>query len=135
MASTLSCGLTIVLTVLHPGLKLEYFHAHDWEEEWIEAAEHATQEEYVLHYKTQFPTEPLTTSQEMVNTNDFSDYSMGPLSSSDELQDYLRQPVEKVNDPLKWWVNNCETYPTLYRMALDYLSVPGTWQNLSIHII
>lgn len=113
-----------ITMVLHPGLKLEYFRAHNWEEEWIEAAEHVTQEEYVLHYKTQSPAEPSTTSQEMVNANDFSDYSMGPLSSSDELEDYLRQPVEKVSDPLKWWVNNRDTYPTLYRMTLDYLSVP-----------
>lgn len=101
MASVLSWGLTFVLTV-YPGLKLEYFRAHDWEEKWIEATEHVTQEEYDLHHKTQSqlkPTEPTTTSQEMANTNDFSDYSMG---SSDEFQDYLRQPVElQVNDPLK----------------------------------
>lgn len=94
-------------------------------EEWVEAAEHITQEEYILHYKTRTQPaqfiEPAATSI----ANDFGDYSMGPKILSDELQDYLRQPIEKVKDPLKWWVNNCDTYPTLYRMALDYLSVPG----------
>jgi hypothetical protein len=26
---------------------------------------------------------------------------------------------------LKWWVDNQYVYPNLYRMALDYLSIPG----------
>jgi hypothetical protein len=31
----------ILSSVLHPGLKLEYFRQHGWEEEWIENAESA----------------------------------------------------------------------------------------------
>jgi hypothetical protein len=38
----------------------------------------------------------------------------------------LRKPVESVKNPLKWWVANRHVYPKLYRMALDYLSIPAT---------
>jgi hypothetical protein len=37
--------------VLHPGLKLEYFHRQKWEDDWIEAAENLTREEYVDAYE------------------------------------------------------------------------------------
>ena len=42
-----------------------------------------------------------------------------------ELDQYLRYPVEQVKDPLKWWFHNRALYPSLHRMALDYLSIPG----------
>ena len=58
------------------------------------------------------------------STDDFGDISLGTAQLPDELQEYLRHPVEKVADPLKWWVNNKNLYPTLHRMALDYLSIP-----------
>ncbi|THU92633.1 hypothetical protein K435DRAFT_598527, partial [Dendrothele bispora CBS 962.96] len=32
--------------VLHPGLKLEYFRQHEWEEEWVRQAERLTRVEY-----------------------------------------------------------------------------------------
>jgi hypothetical protein len=37
--------------VLHPGLKLEYFHQHQWEREWIEQAEKMVREEYTMNYE------------------------------------------------------------------------------------
>lgn len=39
------------LSVLHPGLKLEYFRVQEWEQEWIDAAENLTREEYVASYE------------------------------------------------------------------------------------
>ena len=50
-------------------------------------------------------------------------------SRTSELREYLRKPVEYVKDPLKWWVARRHTYPNLYRMALDYLSIPGKQSN------
>jgi len=43
--------------------------------------------------------------------------------------------VEKVKDPLKWWNDNCHVYPTLYHMALDYLSIPGKSLFVSFFIV
>jgi hypothetical protein len=59
---------------------------------------------------------------------DFSKISVGTATSAppNELDSYLRLPVEKVKEPLRWWYENRRDYPTLSRMALDYLSIPGT---------
>jgi hypothetical protein len=46
-------------------------------------------------------------------------------SQASEVQEFLRKPAEHVKEPLKWWVANRHIYPNLYRMALDYLSIPG----------
>jgi hypothetical protein len=39
-------------SVLHPGLKLDYFRAHKWKNEWIEVAEDMVRDEYKTHYKS-----------------------------------------------------------------------------------
>ena len=40
--------LTFLVSVLHPGLKLEYFRQHSWESEWIDEVERLTREEYIM---------------------------------------------------------------------------------------
>ena len=62
--------------------------------------------------------------------NDFSSFTNISVTErigdkSTELEEYLRKPVENVKEPLKWWIANRHVYPTLHRMALDYLSIPG----------
>jgi hypothetical protein len=49
-------------------------------------------------------------------------------AETDELEHYLNSPVENIplEDGIAWWIKNKATYPRLYRMALDYLSIPGT---------
>jgi hypothetical protein len=39
------------VAVLHPGLKLEYFCTHKWEDQWIEVAENLVHEEYIDAYE------------------------------------------------------------------------------------
>ena len=48
--------------------------------------------------------------------------------SHDELMVYLSTRPE-LTDVLKWWYQHHTTYPTLHRMALDYLSIPGEWSS------
>ena len=61
-----------------------------------------------------------------VNFADFDDFAVGSKAAkSDELDDYLHLPIENVKDPLKWWFDHQRLYPTLSRMARDYLSIPG----------
>lgn len=54
----------------------------------------------------------------------------GKASSStnigDEIDRYLATEVEVVEKPLLWWAERKKTFPGLSRMALDYLSIPGT---------
>ena len=45
----------------------------------------------------------------------------------DELARYLSTGRDlHVKDGLLWWFERKHIYPTLYRMAMDYLSIPGT---------
>lgn len=41
----------LLLLVLHPGLKLEYFRQQNWEESWIENAEDLVRKEYLRQYE------------------------------------------------------------------------------------
>jgi hypothetical protein len=51
-----------------------------------------------------------------------------PATLGCELDRYLASDVEYVADPISWWHNHCDIYPHLSRMALDYLSIPGTFK-------
>jgi hypothetical protein len=48
---------------------------------------------------------------------------------SDELTIYLATDPVHTKDALRWWYNKREQFPTLSRMALDYLSIPGTFTS------
>jgi hypothetical protein len=50
---SLTDGSTVyrIAMVLHPGLKLEYFRQHSWEQDWIDKAEELTREEYIRTYE------------------------------------------------------------------------------------
>jgi len=43
----------------------------------------------------------------------------------DELDRYLSTDPKMVEDVLMWWHEHHTMYPTLLRMALDYLTIPG----------
>jgi hypothetical protein len=48
------------------------------------------------------------------------------LKLRDELELYLSTPRDlRVKNGLVWWFERKHIYPTLYRMATDYLSIPG----------
>ena len=47
----------------------------------------------------------------------------------DELDTYLASDVEDVEDAIKWWHEHRSTYPRLSCMALNYLTIPGTYFN------
>jgi hypothetical protein len=118
-----------IAMVLHPGMKLEYFHNQKWEGEWIEQAETLVREEYTTKYE-KAPDESNTAPKNSSNMDNNGFASFGNLSVTtcarvSEIQEYLSHPVENVQDPLKWWTDNKYVYPNLHRMALDYLSIPG----------
>ena len=45
----------------------------------------------------------------------------------DELGRFLSIKPENVTDAVQWWYENRNNYPRLYRMALDYLTIPGKY--------
>jgi len=120
-----------IAMVLHPGLKLEYFRQHGWEEDWIDNAESLVREEYKTHYEGKAgPTVTVPDTTDSVDDDDnfFANISVTNYVGSwtSEIEEFLRKPVENVKEPLKWWVANRHIYPNLHRMALDYLSIPAT---------
>ena len=124
-----------IAMVLHPGMKLEYFHNQKWEGEWIEQAEALVREEYTMKYeKAADESNMAPKNNSNVDNSGFA--SFGNLSvttclRASEIQEYLGLPVENVQDPLKWWTANKHVYPNLHRMALDYLSIPGRSRPLA----
>ena len=50
-----------------------------------------------------------------------------PTTVMDELGRFLSIKPENVTDAVQWWYENRKTYPQLYRMALDYLTIPGKY--------
>ena len=119
-----------ITMVLHPGMKLEYFHNHEWEAEWIGEVERLVRTKYVEQYEQQADEAPTTPSTSSITHHNSGFASFGDLSVTtaprvSEIQEYLSHPVENVKDPLRWWVDNKTVYPRLHRMALEYLSVPG----------
>lgn len=141
--------------MLHPGLKLEYFRQQDWEAEWVDNAMELVREEYKAHYDGKYaPMVPTAADGATVSyylflvileltvasqddDDEFATFSNISVtkhvgSRSSELKEYFRKPVENVKDPLKWWVANRHIYSNLYRMALDYLSIPGKYLSCSL---
>lgn len=50
----------------------------------------------------------------------------GSASETDELERYLAADLERVDDAIEWWQDRQKKYPRLSRMALDFLTIPGT---------
>lgn len=59
----------------------------------------------------------------------------------DEITLYLSAEPVNVNNAIKWWCEKQRTYPQLSRMALDYLTIPGTclvyfyYSNLTCRVV
>jgi hypothetical protein len=49
-----------------------------------------------------------------------------PVTVQDEFLTYIGTGPEKTDDAIGWWIDNSARFPTLSRMALDYLTIPGT---------
>jgi hypothetical protein len=47
----ISVTYSLILPVLHPGLKLKYFRVQEWEQEWIDTTLSLTREAYLTEYE------------------------------------------------------------------------------------
>jgi hypothetical protein len=114
-----------IAMVLHPGMKLEYFHNQRWEEEWIEEAGNLVREGYHAKYEKETNSVEPVRETSTAGFLSFGDLSVATRPQASEIQAYLSLPVEAVKDPLEWWANKKYVYPNFHCMALDYLSIPG----------
>jgi hypothetical protein len=119
-----------IAIVLHPGMKLEYFHSQKWEEEWIMQAEDLVCKVYATNYEKKANNLNAAPAKVCIKKPDngftlFGDLSVAGSPCMSKIQEYLSLSIENVKDPLKWWMNNRFVYPNLHHMALEYLSIPG----------
>ncbi|KAJ2921688.1 hypothetical protein H1R20_g15399, partial [Candolleomyces eurysporus] len=93
-----------IAVVLHPSYKLRYFKKAGWSSTWIQTAEEI--------------------ANKVVSSS--SDSSSKDEELLLELDHYLAPKVVKdIKDPLAWWHKNWGSYPRLWRMARDYLTIPA----------
>jgi hypothetical protein len=53
-----------------------------------------------------------------------------PADLHDELDQFLSTDPEYVKDVLAWWFERQHIYLWLFRMEMDYLSIPGMYYCL-----
>jgi hypothetical protein len=118
-----------------------------WEDDWIKAARDIVRAEFDRKYAildvSEAPTSqkvhlfhvvflivhffPKESSSGSKNIFDNLPALLAPKKSAlrDDLDRFLSTDPEDVTDALLWWYEHKHVYPHLYRMALDYLSIPG----------
>ncbi|KAM5539814.1 hypothetical protein V8D89_006627 [Ganoderma adspersum] len=131
--------------ILHPQFKLQYFEDASWPKTWIANTHEMLEDEYTFHYKpetdggeeaeeaTDKILEPKPNECPRAQGANIFDHLPSIKSTctiataaADEVERYLSTAIVKVDNPLKLSTQNVELYPTLLRMALDYLSIPVT---------
>ncbi|KAF5345748.1 hypothetical protein D9758_011876 [Tetrapyrgos nigripes] len=122
-----------VAMILHPRHKLNYFNTADWPDSWVATAKEMVQEVYDRDYKHTSGEEPMDVDKPASPVaskkhNRFDDLpALKPPKAGelgDELDRYLSADVEAMDDVLGWWYGGKKDFPTLYRMGLDYLTIP-----------
>ncbi|GBC14910.2 zinc finger BED domain-containing protein RICESLEEPER 2-like [Rhizophagus irregularis DAOM 181602=DAOM 197198] len=93
----------LISTILDPRLKLQYYKDNEWGDELI----NDIQQKFLIMSRV-FKRRRVE-------------------SSADEYQIYLSLPqLDGNEDPLEWWKNNEQQFPSLAKMARDFLSIPAT---------
>jgi len=130
-----------IAMVLQPRYKLEYFRQAGWKDEWIDKAETIVRDEFTKLYSSSSTSGDINDDADasasvnsgdpIISQNIFDDLPAfkkrsKTMATLDELKLYLSTPPEVVLHPLRWWYEKRLVYPRLYRMALDYLSIPAT---------
>jgi hypothetical protein len=128
--------LIAIYSVLHPRHKLVYFQRAGWTAEWIAAAKKIVRDEFDRSYRFRdevtLATGPEDTNDDPKAKNLFDNlpaFRTISFGEQDELMHYLSTVPEDVKNEgvLKWWYEHKHVYPHLYRMALDYHTIPCKW--------
>jgi hypothetical protein len=116
-------------TLLNPSLRLQYFHEH-WTEDLaiyipeVQMACHNHWKQQYLANKSTFSTIPR--KRTLLEAFLYKP-TIGQIK--DEFDTYLDQPISEITsypfNLFRWHFDHKETFPTLYQMALDTLSVPA----------
>jgi hypothetical protein len=144
--------LTVEILVLHPRYKMTYFTKAGWERDWITTAEHLAKTEWAANYNivaaTSEPQSGITEAGESSNVcansrqirclvlrlfkrfsaaRKYFDVLKDKSAPIDALEEWISSPIITTSlDPIAYWTSMDVAGHKLARMALDYLSIPGT---------
>lgn len=128
---------------------MRYFEKAGWDAAWIRDARKLVNKEFKSEYAAYVPPvaapsakrkrkvkfinsyilrQRLTRPQAAFSDDGFSPDELSDVETSslkNELEAYLDAPRVDTDDPLGWWSENRHLYPRLWRMARDYLTIPG----------
>ncbi|KAF6782353.1 transposase-like protein [Colletotrichum sojae] len=129
--------------ILHPSYGISYLRdiwSDDHQEGWVDKAQKSLTEYYDKWYRQNGPEESISGHEGQpgglavdsgARDDDDSHFRQWVNSRrrqtphrTDELDLYLRQPPEETSEPLRWWLDHSDTFPTLSRLAIDILAVP-----------
>jgi hypothetical protein len=131
-----------VATILDPHHKLDYYHNHHWEREWIELARRTFDDAYA-HYRAppapdaceMAPSEWCYSAEDNGHVHHYGEgmlpagyfYEPPRITERDEFKEYLgAQQAMPNTSTLQWWETNGGAYPSLEAMARNYLTIPAT---------
>lgn len=147
VATSKCCGSSNLLSttlihcrsaVLDPRLKMDYYKAQEWPEQWQKFCEKAA-----LNVIKQYTTNDDADDQSSFHNSDsqvasdaetydlFMQHVYGNHNRpkrnkvSSEYEEYISKGREFCPDPLLWWRYHQGVYPVLSRVARDYLAIPG----------
>lgn len=58
--------------------------------------------------------------------------ALSETANYDELKQYLSTDIEQVTNPIEWWNSKARAFPRLSRMAIDYLTIPGSLSHFRL---
>jgi hypothetical protein len=102
---------------------------------FLEVAKNKLHVYYKTHYANKTAPRPLpsNTSSQRASTLDrspqknFTARFQRPRAPIDELLEFWKLPQEDFDtcNPIRWWLGRRSSFPNLYRLACDVLSIPG----------
>jgi hypothetical protein len=127
--------IDILSLVLHPRYKTVYFKQARWPQEWISTAEELLREQWTKNYQPAVVPKPATVKRDELRKNNYfaeiDDFGKTPMVSDDPITEWLASPpMSNINDPIAWWTVMKASGHPLAMMALDFLSIPGTFSSL-----
>jgi hypothetical protein len=130
-----------ICLALNPNFKLIYTE-HKWDSTYFELGKDDFQDVFDLYYRppTTMPIPSISVAPPLTSNGQYGHAYMRAAilahqtsaqpaminNPHQELEAYLAAPIKDVGDIIGWWGMHSRQYPTLSRMAKDFLAIQGS---------